>query len=260
MRAMLDIRLYTVYFILYTLYFVDMPPILKVKNLSVVFDGQAALSGVDFEVVAGESLAIIGPNGSGKTVLFRSLIGSVPHSGEIVWDLQARIGYVPQRIDLERSLPLTLGDFLMAKARISGLSESAAQNALTHVRLPKSFFPKKLGALSGGQLQRALVAFALIGSPNVLLFDEPTSGVDLPREEQIYDMVHRLQEEHGLTLLLISHDLSLVYRYANRVLCLNTHMVCYGGPQEVLTPENLRHLYGERVLYQHVHPSDADSR
>ena len=231
--------------------------ILSVKDVSVVLGGKTIIHDIDFEVARGESLAIIGPNGSGKTVLYRALIGALPYGGEIAWAQGAKIGYVPQRLDLERGLPLTLKDFLSAKVKISGAKSSAVAKALELVHLPAEFLNKKLSTLSAGQLQRALIAFAMIGDPNVLLFDEPTSGVDVPREEQIYDTLHRLQAERDLTLLIISHDLSLVYRYATNVLCLNQKMVCFGTPHHVLTTENLKHLYGERVIYHHHHGDDV---
>lgn len=226
--------------------------ILEVKNLKVSFGKNKVLTGVSFVVERGESLAIIGPNGSGKSVLFRALIGSLPYAGEIVWSKDARVGYVPQRIDIDRNLPLTLRDFLLTKSNLmKGPHE--IEKFLNLVKLPSEFLDKKLGHLSGGQLQRALIAFALIGDPNVLLFDEPTAGVDLPREEQIYDTIHRLQDEKGLTVILVSHDLSLVYSHSTKVLCLNQSVVCYGTPHHVLNQENLHHLYGERVLYHHEH-------
>lgn len=231
-------------------------PILTVTNLGVVFGRQRALHDISFTLSRGESLALIGPNGSGKTVLLRSLIGAIPSGSAIAWAADAKIGYVPQRIDLERSLPLTLQDFLMTKMRLLGLPHAALLGALHVVRLPVATLPKKLVHLSGGQLQRALIAFALLGEPNVLLFDEPTTGIDFPREEQIYDTIHRLQDERQLTLVLVSHDLNLVYRYATSVLCLNRSVVCYGVPQRVLTSENLSALYGERVLYHHDHDHD----
>lgn len=231
-------------------------PILRVKNLSVAFDGKRVLSDVDVEVAAGESVAIIGPNGSGKTVFLRALIGAVPHEGEIAWGKDVRIGYVPQRIDLERTLPLTVRDFLLTRVASLGLVHDTIRKNMGLVRLPESFLDKKLGSLSAGQLQRVLIAFALLGDPNVLLFDEPTAGVDLPREEQIYETLHRLQDEKHFTLFLVSHDLSLVYRYATRVLCINGRLVCYGTPHHVLTEENLHHLYGDRVLYHHRHGSE----
>ncbi len=227
--------------------------ILTVSNLGVTLDGQQIIHDVSFALARGESLALIGPNGSGKTVLLRALLGALPSSGTITWANDVKLGYVPQRIDLERSLPLTLSDFLMTKVRLLKLSHNAVADALRVVRLPMAACPKKLGHLSGGQLQRALIAFALLGDPNVLLFDEPTTGVDLPREEQIYDTIHRLQDERQLTLMLVSHDLNLVYRYATSVMCLNRSVVCYGMPQQVLTSENLSALYGERVLYHHDH-------
>lgn len=230
--------------------------LLTVAKLGVTLGGQHILRDVSFTVNPGEACALIGPNGSGKTVLFRALIGAIPYTGMIQWAPHARIGYVPQRIDLERSLPLTLDDFLRTKIHLLRLPNVALSNALHVVRLPDAALPKKLGQLSGGQLQRALIAFALLGEPNVLLFDEPTSGVDFPREEQIYDTIHRLQDERQLTLLLVSHDLNLVYRYATSVLCLNRSVVCYGMPQHVLTSENLSALYGERVLYHHDHDHD----
>ena len=230
-----------------------MASILKVTNLSVIFPDQEALSRVSFEVQENDSLAIIGPNGSGKSVLLRALVGAVPFSGSIEWASGVRIGYVPQKLDLERNLPLTLGDFLATKIKILDLPKKEVLETLSQVKLAPSFLNKKLGFLSGGQFQRALIAFALIGKPNVLLFDEPTSGIDLPREEQIYDMLHRLQDEGGLTLILVSHDLSLVYKHASEVLCLNKSLVCAGVPQEVLTTETLQKLYGDRVLYHHEH-------
>ena len=230
-----------------------MTTILKVTNLSVIFPDQEALSRVSFEVQENDSLAIIGPNGSGKSVLLRALVGAVPFTGSIEWVHSVRIGYVPQKLDLERNLPLTLGDFLATKIKILNLSKKAVSDALSQVKLPPSFLNKKLGFLSGGQFQRALIAFALIGKPNVLLFDDPTSGIDLPGEEQIYDMLHRLQDEGGLTLILVSHDLSLVYKHSSEVLCVNKSLVCAGVPQEVLTTETLQKLYGDRVLYHHEH-------
>lgn len=227
--------------------------ILKVENLSVSFDGKRVLSDINVDVDSGESVAIIGPNGSGKTVFLRALIGAVPHEGEITWGKDVRIGYVPQRIDLERTLPLTVRDFLLTRVASLGLLHDTIRKNMGLVRLSESFLSKKLGSLSAGQLQRVLIAFALLGDPNVLLFDEPTSGVDLPREEQIYETLHRLQAERQFTLFLVSHDLSLVYRYATRVLCINGRLVCYGTPHHVLTEENLRHVYGDRILYHHHH-------
>ncbi len=230
-----------------------MASILKVSNLSVIFPDQDVLTDISFEVQEGESLAIVGPNGSGKSVLLRALIGAVPYIGLVTWGNGVRIGYVPQRLDLDRSIPLTLGDFLATKIKILGLPKNVAQEALLKVKLDASFLDKKLGFLSGGQFQRALIAFALIGKPNVLLFDEPTSGVDLPREEQIYETLHRLEDEGGLTLILVSHDLSLVYKHSSQVICLNKSLICEGVPQEVLTSETLQKLYGDRVLYHHEH-------
>lgn len=112
---------------------------------------------------------------------------------------------------------------------------------------------KKFSELSSGEFQRALIAWALIGKPNLLLFDEPTASVDIEGQELIYELLHRLEERHGITLILISHDLTVVYRYATKVLCLNHSQICFGYPQEVLTTERLEELYGgSKKFYQHT--------
>lgn len=227
--------------------------VLSVKDLNVVLDGRDILTDVSFDVSEKEGLAIIGPNGSGKSVLLRALLGALPYKGSVVWAPGVKIGYVPQRIDLERDLPLTLRDFLFSKSRIDGVKDPEVYNTMKLVKLDAKLLDVKLGGLSGGQFQRALIVSALLGDPNVLLFDEPTASVDIPGEEQIYDTIHRLQDEKGLTLILVSHDLSLIYSKATMVLCLNKQVVCFGMPHHVLTDENLHHLYGERVLYHHHH-------
>lgn len=231
--------------------------ILKVKNFSVSFGLLKVVENLSFEVERGQTIAIIGPNGAGKTVLLRALIGVVSYEGEVEWDKKIKIGYVPQRLDLDPQLPITLGDMLLLKAKVLGLPSFVVNEVMQLVHLGAEDFNVKLINLPAGKLQRALIAMALIGDPDILLFDEPTSGVDLPREELIYETLHELQDKKGISLMLVSHDLNLVYKHATQVLCLNRQMLCFGEPQKALTSELLTKLYGDRVLYHHPHDSSS---
>ncbi len=224
---------------------------LEVERLTVRLGGAEILRELSFAVPEGSALAVIGPNGSGKTVLFRALIGAVPHGGTVRWAPGARIGYVPQKLDIERDLPITGRDFLRAKAAVSGVPPADADRALDLVNLPRGVAAQPVGTFSGGQFQRLLLAFALMGRPTVLLFDEATSGVDEPGEERLYAMIRRVQESERLTLLLVSHELSVVYRYANAVLCLSGERPCLGPPEEILTPERIAQVYGAPLTYHH---------
>jgi zinc transport system ATP-binding protein len=229
---------------------------LAVENLSVSFGRNRVIADLSFSVPVGQTMAIIGPNGSGKTVLFKALIGAIRAEGTIRWAPGTAIGYVPQKLDIERDLPLTGVDFLRAKADIAAVPRDTIPRTLALVDLPEAIARQSIGTLSGGQFQRLLLAFALMGRPSVLLFDEPTAGVDEPGEEGIYALFRRLQKEEGLTLLLISHELSLVYRYADTVLCLSRRHTCMGPPLEILTPERLQDVYGQPLKF-HDHNDNA---
>jgi zinc transport system ATP-binding protein len=225
---------------------------LEVRNLTVSFGRTAVLRDVTFDVGAGTSLAVIGPNGCGKTVLFRALIGAIPHEGTIRWAPGVRLGYVPQKLDIERDVPITGIDFLQARVRIARGSTVALTEAADRVGLSPEACRTPIGELSGGQFQRLLVAFALIGDPNVLLLDEPTAGVDEPGQEQLNALVHRLQRERAMTILLISHELTVVSRYATSVLCLGHATASVGRPADILTQETLERIYGAPVQF-HLH-------
>jgi zinc transport system ATP-binding protein len=227
-------------------------PVLTVEHLSIRFGKVQVLTDLSFTVESGTSLAIIGPNGSGKTVLFKALIGSIPFEGTIHWAGGVRIGYVPQKLDLERDVPITGVDLLRARAALTSGSGVQVLRALSLVDVSPAIGERPIGTLSGGQFQRLLVALALIGDPTVLLLDEPTSGIDEPGQERLNELVRRLQHDHGLTVLSISHELSVVYRYATDVLCLSKDRVCIGPPRTILTPELLHEVYGTPMEY-HVH-------
>ncbi len=230
--------------------------ILEVKNLKVKVGGEALLDNISFDVTKGSSLLVIGPNGAGKTSLFRALIGALPFEGEIKWRQNIQIGYVPQKVDLERDLPITIREFFMLKPGLKA-SGDEIKEALADVKLKPEYADKGISELSAGELQRVLIAWAVLGHPQVLLFDEPTASIDVAGQETVYELLHNLQDTHDLTLILISHDLSIVYRYATSVLCLNKTQICYGAPQEVLTPTELSKLYGpEQTFYHHMHAED----
>jgi zinc transport system ATP-binding protein len=178
----------------------------------------------------------------------------VPAEGAVRWAPGTRIGYVPQKLDIERELPITGHDFLRAKAAVSGGTEADVRYALSMVNLATPVAAQPIGTMSGGQFQRLLLAFALMGRPTVLLFDEPTAGVDEPGEEGLYALIRRLQQSERMTLLFISHELALVYEHADLVLCLSaSHRPAFlGPPQDVLTPERLQAAYGATLKF-HVH-------
>jgi zinc transport system ATP-binding protein len=226
--------------------------VLEVDRLSVHFGATDVLKGLSFTVSRGTSLAIIGPNGAGKSVLLRALLRSIPAAGVIRWAPEARIGYVPQKLDLERDLPMTGYDLLRARLALAGASHLDIAQLFDVVGISEVTANRLIGTYSGGQFQRLLIAFALLGDPNVLMLDEPTANVDEPGQEQLNLLVQRVQRDRQLTVLFISHDLSVVFRNADRVLCLGHGKTFLGPPRQILTPEILQEVYGMPVSF-HIH-------
>ena len=222
--------------------------ILKVKNLSVDLEREEIIKDLSFEVKKGDVLTILGPNGAGKTVLLKTLLGLLSYRGEIHWMPGIKIGYVPQRLPFIKDIPLSVKEFF----RLKGTREKEVKEVLSLVGLNDDFLNKKMEDLSSGQFQRILVAWSLSLNPQILLFDEPTTGIDIGGEETIYGLLAKLKKEKDLTILLVTHDLSVVYKFSNYVICLNKCPICQGSPKEVLIPDILRKLYGEEVkFYEH---------
>jgi len=227
--------------------------LLSVRDLGVAFGNHVVLRELSFEVFSGDCLAVIGPNGSGKTVLLKALQHLIPYEGEIHWSQEARVGYVPQSVAADRQLPLRVGELLSAKARFLQIADQEMEQVSSELKLSSEFLNAGIGTLSGGQFQKVLIAFAMLGRPNVLLFDEPTASLDELSQERIYELVHELQTQRGITVILVSHDLSIVYRYASQVLCLSKGKTCMGPPKEIMTPEMLEELYGAPPkYYRHI--------
>lgn len=227
--------------------------LLKVENLSVELEGLTVIKGVSFELKKEEVLAIVGPNGAGKSVLLKTLLGLFsPSAGKIEWAPGTTCGYLPQRFHIDQYLPMTVEEFLKLKPK----PKYSIEKVLDLVEVDKRWLGKNLSTFSSGQLQKILLAWAIIDQPEVLLFDEPTENVDVIAQKSIYDLLHHLQKTLKISVILISHDLNVVYRHASQVLCLNHAMTCYGEPTEVLNNKTLSELYGDHAFFQHHHFED----
>jgi zinc transport system ATP-binding protein len=220
--------------------------ILKVSNLNVTLQNQPILTHINFNVKKGSTLAILGPNGAGKSVLFRALLKRLPYTGKIEWTEKTRIGYVPQNVSVS-DIPLTVREFLSTKENVD-LMQSLKQVKITD----KNILDKRLGVLSGGQLRRILIAWALTDEPNVLFLDEPTTGVDMDSEEPIYFMLDELKKNREITIFLITHDIHIVQEYTDNLLAINKCLTFCGPSSEIAKTETQRLIYGETVCVETV--------
>lgn len=221
---------------------------LSVRDLSVTLGEHKILDHLSFDVKKGETLVVLGPNGAGKTTLLRAILGLLDHQGEVVWHAK-NISYLPPNELLHRKnlLPLTVKDFYSLK----NVSSSRVKKSLDSVGLSQHLLDQSLSSLSTGQFQRLSIAWALVDNPDTLIFDEPTSGIDIGGTETIYSLLHSFWEKHNLSIILVTHELNVVWEHANNVLCLNKKAVCHGTPQDVLTTKNLKALYGSGLKYHH---------
>ena len=225
--------------------------ILSVDNLSVSVGGNRLIQNLSFDVKNQDILVLLGPNGAGKTTLLRALLGLIPYEGSVKWKTR-KISYLPPQEFIQRDNlpPLNSEEFFRFKTdNLEGIKQS-----LLDVGLDETLLKRPFGALSTGQFQRMLIAWALVDNPDVLVLDEPTSGIDVGGEETIYTLLQKFWEKQNITILLVTHDLNIVWNYASTVLCLNRDYRCMGKPDEVLTPEQLKQLYGTGVkYYKHQH-------
>jgi ABC-type Mn2+/Zn2+ transport system ATPase subunit len=238
-------------------------PALAVENLTVRFEGQQrpAVEGVSFTLAEGQIAILIGPNGSGKSTLLRAVLGLVPYEGDVkvfgkpVREAYRELGYVPQRLPFDLTLPLTVREAV--RMSLQGARDGRLEANFRHFTEILGVAPLldvPLGSLSGGQLKRALIARAMVTNPRLLLLDEPEAEIDIGGEQTLYELLGRLASHHQLAILVCSHELELVYRYAHLVLCLNRRLLCAGPPAEVLTAEAIAGLYGPTTtLYRHGH-------
>jgi len=232
--------------------------LIAASHLCVRHGPTEVLHDISLALEKGEIVTVVGPNGSGKSTLLRALLGILPAAGgRIARAPGLRIGYVPQRLMIDRILPITLRRFLSLPVRVT---DAAAQAVLKRVGL-EGQGGQQMAALSGGQMQRALLARALLAEPQVLMLDEPTQGLDQQGEAAFYRLIEEVRAETGCAILMVSHDLHVVMAASDRVICLNGHVCCEGTPQVVSDAPEYRALFGlgtqgALALYRHEHDHD----
>ena len=229
--------------------------LIEITDLSVQYGSKLVLQNINLSLADGEIVTIVGPNGSGKTTLFKAIIGTAPiNTGTLKIRPNLKIGYVPQQLIIDKTLPITVERFLKVAQKTNVKTLANAMNLVG----TEDLLTFQMNNLSGGELQRVLLARALIAQPDVLLLDEATRGLDQPGVATFYRMVDGIRKNTNCAVLMISHDLHVVMGASDRVICLNSHICCEGAPNSVASSPEYQALFGSDVdgtfaLYRHHH-------
>jgi zinc transport system ATP-binding protein len=252
--------------------------LVEIWDVAVTLGGNRILRGVTAGLARGKITAVIGLNGSGKTTLLRAILKEVPYTGRIKFNcghnhtrpVPEHVGYVPQKLHIDAKMPLTVRDLLaLALQRrplflgVSRRAERVMVQLLDRVWATTELLDRPVEKLSGGELQRVLLALALQPEPELLLLDEPAAGVDFQHEDKFYDLIAAINRRTGVTIVLVSHELSVVSRHAHHVLCLKDGRIqCQGPPQEIMSGEVLAETFGSaKGVYTHQHgPGEGGKR
>lgn len=248
-------------------------PVVKVSNLTIYRGEYTAVESVSFQLSSGTNTAIVGPNGAGKSTLIQAILGLIEHqAGEIqIFGHQMKklgkygqsIGYIPQKLSFDSSFPLSVAELVglgyhhqrrfLGFGKYAKRKRQAVEYALEQVNLQNRAH-QRIGVLSGGELKRVLLAYCLVVPRRLLVLDEAMAGVDATGEAEFADLLAKLQQEQAWTILQVSHDLDMVSRYCDRVICMNRRLLCQGVPSIALSTENINRIYGSTLTrYFHQH-------
>jgi zinc transport system ATP-binding protein len=249
-----------------------MTPLVSLDDVSVTLEGVSILQGITAGIARGKITALFGLNGSGKTTLLRAILKEIPYTGAVRFHCghdhrhqqPKHVGYVPQRLRLETNFPFTVRDLLAVSLSrrplflgISRTLELRLRGMMKRVGAPEHLLDRPMDRISGGEQQRVLLALALEPNPELLLLDEPAAGIDFKDQKGFYDLIRDINEQQGITVLLVSHETDVIHQHVHHVLCLKDgQLACQGPPQSVLTVGSLEEVFGAgSTIYRHHHHS-----
>jgi zinc transport system ATP-binding protein len=234
--------------------------LINIKNLTIGYGSKIVLKEINLSIKNREIVTIVGPNGSGKTSLFKAIIGTVPlREGTVEVKPNIKIGYVPQKLNIDKTLPITVKRFLSLGRK----SKDQAYIPASKITGVESLLEDQMSNLSGGEFQRVLLTNALINQPDILLLDEATQGLDQPGAAAFYRQIETVRRNSNCAILMISHDLHVVMSASDRVICINGHICCAGAPESVASSPEYKALFGSHIdgtlaLYRHNHDHKHD--
>jgi len=234
--------------------------LISAKNVSVLKHQKSILDNIDIQINKNDFITIIGPNGAGKTMLLKCLMGFYkPTSGRIERKEKLKIGYMPQSISIINTMPITVKDFITVRKEYDDIS---LNKVITEVSIGEIVY-KQLSVLSGGEMQRVLLARSLLNNPDLLILDEPAQNLDISGQLNFYKLIQEIYSKRDISILMVSHDLHLVMVSTKKVLCLYKHICCSGEPQQIAKDPEFLSMFGKDManmmsIYQHSHDHNHD--
>lgn len=235
-------------------------PLVRLTDINVQVEQQVILQSINLSIYPNSITTIVGPNGGGKSTLLKVLLKLLPATTGKIWHCKGlTIGYVPQKLHLDPSIPITVRKFLSLKPNVERTFIDEVLNMFSIIHLSENSMQK----LSGGELQRVLLARAILNRPQLLVLDEPMQGVDITGQTELYQLLNKTREWLNCAILMVSHDLNIVMANTDNVLCINRHLCCAGTPEKISTDPSFIHLFGDQfaknvAIYSHKHNHHHD--